>query len=47
MEVSNEKSKALVSSARNVSADILMNGQKLEEVEAFKYLIASTLKKDG
>ena len=35
MEVSTGKSKVLVNSARDISAAILMNGGKLEEVEAF------------
>ena len=46
MEVSSEKSKIMVNSANNTPAQISMNGQQLEEVEAFKYL-GSTLTKDG
>ena len=46
MEVSAEKSKVMVNSSTNASADITMNGQKLEKVEAFKYL-GATLTKDG
>ena len=47
MEVSSEKSKVMVNSTNDeVHADITMNGQKLEEVEGFKYL-GATLTKDG
>lgn len=46
MEVSHEKSKVLVNSMNDTSADITMNGQKLEEVNSFKYL-GATLSKDG
>ena len=46
MEVSTEKSKILVNSTNSVKAEIFMNGQKLEEVDAFKYL-GATLTKDG
>ena len=46
MEVSSEKSKVMVNSANNTPAQIHMNGQQLEEVDAFKYL-GSTLTKDG
>ena len=45
MEVSTEKSKIMTKSM-NISADISMNGQKLEEVTSFKYL-GATLCKDG
>ena len=46
MEVSTEKCKILTSSTYNISADICMNSQKLEEVTTFKYL-GATLCKDG
>ena len=46
MEVSDEKSKVMTNSMNNISADLSMNGQKLEEVTSFKYLKA-TLCKDG
>ena len=46
MEVSTEESKVMTNSANNTSAGISMNGQKLEEVTAFKYL-GATLCKDG
>ena len=46
MEVSCEKSKVMVNSANNTAAQITMNGQQLEEVDAFKYL-GATLTKDG
>ena len=46
MEVSNEKSKVMANSVHNTHAQIHMNGQQLEEVDAFKYL-GSTLTKDG
>ena len=46
MEVSTEKSKIMTNSMNNISADICMNGQKLEEVTSFKYL-GATLCKDG
>ena len=46
MEVSTEKSKVLVNSTTNTHAEIYMNGQQLEEVDAFKYL-GATLTKDG
>ena len=36
MEVSTEKSKTMTNSTNNLSADISMNGQKLEEVTSFK-----------
>ena len=46
MEVSTDKSKIMTNSTNNISADISTNGQKLEEVTSFKYLVA-TLCKDG
>ena len=46
MEVSTENSKIMTQSMDNISADISMNGQQLEEVISFKYLL-STLCKDG
>ena len=46
MEVSTEESKNLTNSTNNTSADISMNGWKLEEVNSFKYL-GATLCKDG
>ena len=46
MEVSTEKSKIMVNSTRNTAAQISMNGQQLEVVDAFKYL-GATLTKDG
>ena len=45
-EVSTEKNKVTTNSTNNISADISMDGQKLEEVTSFKYLSA-TLCKDG
>ncbi|KAH3880590.1 hypothetical protein DPMN_004507 [Dreissena polymorpha] len=36
-----EKSKIMVNSTTNTSANITMNGEKLEEVTSFKYLGAS------
>ena len=45
VEVSSKKSKLMVNSANNISADITMNGHKLD-VEAFKYL-GSTITTDG
>ena len=36
----------MVNSANNTNAQILMNGQQLEEVDHFKYL-GATLTKDG
>ena len=44
--VSTEKSKIMTNSTNSISADISMNGQKLEEVTSFKYL-GATLCKDG
>ena len=46
MEVSTEKIKLMTNSTNNISADISMNGQKLEEVTSFKYL-GAILCKDG
>ena len=46
MEVSAEKSKIMTNSTNNISADISMTGQELEEVASFKYL-GATLCKDG
>ena len=46
MEFSTEKSKTMTNSKTNVSADISMNCQKLEEVTSFKYLGAIPCK-DG
>ena len=46
MEVSTEKSKIMTNSTNNISADLSMNGYKLEEVTSFKYL-GATLCKDG
>ena len=46
MEVSTEKRRTITNSTNNISADISMNGQKLEEVTSFQYL-GSTLRKDG
>ena len=44
MEISTEKSKLMTNSTNNVSADISMNGQKLEEATCFKYLVATLYK---
>ena len=41
MEVSTEKSKIMTNSTNNISADVCMNGQKLDEVTSFKYLGAT------
>ena len=38
MEVGIEKSKIMTNSTNNDSADINMNGQKLDKVTSFKYL---------
>ena len=46
VEVSKEKSKIKINSTNNISADIGVNGQKLEGVTNFKYL-GATLCKDG
>ena len=45
-EVSTKKSKIMTHSTNNISADISINGKKLEEVTSFKYL-GATLCKDG
>ena len=47
MEVSTEKIKLMTNSTNNISADISMNGQKLEEVTSFKYLGATLYKDDS
>jgi len=36
MEISTEKSNVMVSITKNISANITMNGETLEEVESFK-----------
>ena len=41
MEVSAEKGKMMIKCINNISADISMNGLKLEEVTSFMYLGAS------
>ena len=41
-----EISKVMVNSGDNTTVKIIMNGQQLEEVKAFKYL-GATLTKDG
>ena len=46
MEVSSEKSKVMVNSLDAPPINIIMNGETLEEVDAFKYL-GSTMTKDG
>ena len=46
MEVGTEKSELMTNRTNNISADIDMNGQKLEEVTSFKYL-GATLCKNG
>ena len=46
MGVSIENIKIMTNSTNNISADISMKGQKLEEVTSFKYL-RPTLCKDG
>ena len=46
MEVSTEKDKIMINRMNNISADISMCGQKLEEVTSFKYL-GATLCKDS
>ena len=38
MKASTEKSKIMTNSMNNISANISMKGQKLEEVTSFKYL---------
>ena len=39
--VQKKKSKIMTNSTNNITADISMNGQKLEEVTSFKYLGAT------
>ena len=46
MEVSTEKSKIMINSTTNTTANITMNGETLEEVTNFKYL-GATLSSDG
>ena len=46
MEVRTEKSKIMANSMNIISADIIMNGQKLEEVISFKYVGATLCKND-
>ena len=46
MEVSTEKSKVMVNSRSNTTADITMNDELLEVVTTFKYL-GATLSNDG
>ena len=46
MEVSTEKSKIVTNSMNNITADIGMNGRKLEEVNSFMYLGATLCKDD-
>ena len=46
MEVSTKKSKIITNSTNYISADISMNGHKLEEVTSFKYLGATLCKDD-
>ena len=46
MEVSTDKSKIKTNSTNNISADIRINGQKLEEVTSFKNP-GAILSKDG
>ena len=46
LEVSIEKRKIMTNSTNDISADISMNGRKLQEVISFKYL-GATLCKDG
>ena len=46
MEVSSEKSKVMVNSNEDKKANIVMNGERLEEVEKFKYL-GAYIAKDG
>ena len=46
MEVSTEKSKIMTSTAENISVDISMNDQKLDEVTRFQHL-GATLCKNG
>ena len=46
MEFSTEKSRIMTNSSNNMSGDISMNGQKLEEITSFKCL-GATLCTDG
>jgi len=47
MEMSSEKSKVMINSHDNdITVNIMMNNQKLEEVDSFKYL-GSVMTKDG
>ena len=46
LESSTEKSKSMTNSTNNISACISMNGQKVEQVISFMYLVA-TLCKNG
>ncbi|KAH3695276.1 hypothetical protein DPMN_082733 [Dreissena polymorpha] len=46
MEVSTEKSKIRMNSTNNISAEIIINGESLEEVNSFKYIKAN-LPNDG
>ena len=46
MEVITERRMIMTNSKNNISADISMNGQKLEEVTSFKCL-GATLCRDG
>ena len=41
MEISTKKSKIMTNSTNNISADISINGQKLEEETSFKCLRAT------
>ena len=41
MEVSTDKSKIMTNSADDISADISMNSQEIEEVTSFKHLGAT------
>ena len=46
IEVGTEMNKIMTNSTNNISADISMNGQKLEEVTSFRYL-GATLCQNG
>ena len=46
MEVSTEKSTVMVNGTKEISVNVTVNGQPLEEVTGFKYL-GATLSKDG
>ena len=46
MEVSTENRNIMTDSTNNISVDISMNGQKLEEVTSFEY-IGAALREDG